>query len=180
MCGTIPPFSHTSSRCYELEQEQFKLTVKKSSVQFLNRCCGFSDRRSETLTAECFHLSECLINEFIWMKPRYSPSPALNTILGTNYRTAATGVTKKRLPEMFEVLTEVFLKSWFWIWPSFCLTTLEDNNDSPKHCELLAQRHGVTFQCAWNLTYYLLRVWQKACNEKEDDRSFIIWQNNLV
>jgi hypothetical protein len=48
-------------------------------------------------------------------------------VLGTNYRTAATGVTKKGYREAFEVLTEVFLKIWLWIWPRFCLTPLEDN-----------------------------------------------------
>jgi hypothetical protein len=48
-------------------------------------------------------------------------------MLGTNYRTAAAGVTKKGYREVFEVLTEAFLKIWFWIWPSFCLTPLEGN-----------------------------------------------------
>ena len=139
VCGTVPPFSHTSSRRYKLQEEHFILTVK-NFVQFLNQCCGFSDRRSETLTAECFHHSACLISEFIWIKSRYSLSPAQNTILGTNYRTAATGLTKENgYRAMFEVLSDVFLKIWFWIWPSFCLTPLGDNttvrniaNHSPR------------------------------------------------
>jgi hypothetical protein len=65
-------------------------------------------------------------------------------VLGTNYRTAATGVTKKGYREVFEVLTEVFLKIWLWIWPRFCLTPLEDNttvrnieNYSPSAFETL-------------------------------------------
>jgi hypothetical protein len=66
MCGTIPPFFHTTSWRYKLEQKQFILVLTvKNVLVILNQCCGFSDRRSEMLTAECFHISACLLSEFI-------------------------------------------------------------------------------------------------------------------
>ena len=178
MCGTIPPFSYTSSRRYELGQEKFTLTVE-NSVQFLNLCCGFSDCRSETLAAECFHLSACLVNEFIWIKSRYSLSLALNPILGTNCRTAATGVTKRRLPwdvrsSRRGVPEELVLDlAEFLSYPAW------RQNDCSKHRELLAQRHDVTSQCVWNLMCYLLRVWQKACIDNGDDWSVIITASDV-